>query len=235
MLLLFLTLLACVIAPPIYWLGTRNNWGLKAFQFFIALYVVYLTAFHILPDSYFRISYHAILVALAGFLFLTVAELRWNQHRVKISRTSLLLALAGLGIHTLIDGAALVPNALHQIHDQLESTGHTHSHSFLPGSENNLGMAVLLHRLPVCLMIWGFLFPKFGLAKTLGVYGLISIMTIAGFFWGKWLLNLFSDDAFLALFEAFVAGALLHVVAEPWIHKARPRKVSKDNNQQEAA
>ena len=201
MVLLFLALLSCVIAPPLYWLGTRNPKGMKWFQILIGFYLVYLATVHILPDTYSRVGYHALILGMSGFFMLTLAEFRWRHHRTKITQTSLVLALIGLGIHTLMDGVAL------------GQSNSAHSH--------DVGVAVILHRLPMCLMFWGLLYPRVGLLKTLGVYGLISVMTIAGFASHDFGFGLLTDATFLALFEAFVAGALLHVAVEPFFARMR--------------
>ena len=203
MLFLFLALLSCLVAPPLYWFGARNPIGLKILHVFVGMSVLYLTLFHILPSSFYRINYHAILVGLAGFFILTIVEMRWNQYRNRIGRTSLMLALLGLTFHTLIDGAALAqPN--------------------FAVAQSDLAMAIVLHRLPVCIMFWGLLFPRVGLGKTLAVYGLISVSTVIGFGLSDLVFQSVGNEANLfAVFEAFVAGTLLHVAAEPFLHKIK--------------
>ena len=210
MLFLVLALLSAVVAPPLYWLSSRTPKGLQLLQVVVGLYVAYIAAFHILPGSFFRISYHAILVGLTGFLVLTIAELRWNKFHVKISGTSLILALTGLALHTLIDGAALArPN--------------------FAMSQSELGWAIVLHRLPVCVIFWGLLFPKLGLIKTLAIYGIISVMTIIGFVIGDRVFTFLGNEATLfAVFDAFIAGTLLHVALEPLLHRKSNKKASSE-------
>ncbi len=115
----------------------------------------------------------------------------------------LLLAAAGLAllVHAVIDGTALTGAS--DVH-----AGHHHNHAPhepLP----LLAGAVLLHRLPIGIALWWALAPRFGKGFAFATLGAMALATTAGYFGGElWMPGL----AAMSVFEAFVAGALLHVI-----------------------
>jgi zinc transporter ZupT len=83
-----------------------------------------------------------------------------------------------------------------------------------------MGLAVILHRLPVGLALWYLVAPHFGVRAALAVLLLMCVATALGFNLGPaWTAAL--DGAPLAWFQAFVAGSILHVIVyEPAHHQA---------------
>ena len=101
---------------------------------------------------------------------------------------TILFGVLGIGLHALLEGSALTAGA---------------SPTFV--------LAVAFHRLAVGLLIWWLVQPRHGTgAAAMGV-GVIIGATLAGYVVGG---GVAGAVAFLnpRLFEAFVAGTLLHVV-----------------------
>jgi len=95
-------------------------------------------------------------------------------------------------LHALIDGMALgVTNAHHEY------------------AAHGLPWAVVLHRMPVGLILWWLVRPRFGARAAFLVLGIIAVATCVGYLAGGMLSGMESIE--LALFQAFAAGALLHV------------------------
>ena len=118
-------------------------------------------------------------------------SLPWLGGRKRTSRVAWLL-LAGLGLHAAADGAALAGAAHH-------------------GAET-LPMAVLVHRLPVGLLVWWLVGGR--RRPVVAAVALVALAgATAGGFWvasqSPW------TDGGFALVEAFVGGALLHVLRGP--------------------
>jgi zinc transporter ZupT len=94
-------------------------------------------------------------------------------------------------LHALLEGAAFVPS---------------------PGPvEAPFAFAVILHRIPVSLVVWWLIRPRFGPAAAAAAVGSIVVATLGGYALG----SEFLDDAHgrgLLLYQAFVSGSLVHVV-----------------------
>ncbi|KPJ83484.1 MAG: hypothetical protein AMS19_04290 [Gemmatimonas sp. SG8_23] len=72
-------------------------------------------------------------------------------------------------------------------------------------------MAVTLHRIPVSLVIWWLICPRYGSVwSALGV-GSIVLATLIGYLVGTGFVGGLHGGA-LELYQAFVSGSLVHVV-----------------------
>ncbi|HAN30783.1 MAG TPA: hypothetical protein DCQ06_04230, partial [Myxococcales bacterium] len=83
------------------------------------------------------------------------------------------MAGIALALHAAMDGAALITDDSHHLHD--------HGHHL---SATKLAMAVLLHRLPMGVVIWWAVTPRFG--SKAGWMSLLSMVaaTLFGFYGG---------------------------------------------------
>ena len=103
----------------------------------------------------------------------------------KTEALSVIFGFLGLGLHALLEGSSL----------------NTDSSTII--------IPLAVHRLAVGLMVWWILYPRYGLPiAIIGIAGLLST-TLAGFFLADILPHGFTGSD---LFQAFVAGSLLHVV-----------------------
>lgn len=190
MLVLAAGILALFLGPLIY-RGVRHRQAmLSLIDGFVFVAIAGLVLFYILPESVAQGGLWAILFALVGIFGPTTMERVYDRAAHQTHTAALILGLAGICLHALIDGAALVG-----------------SHS----EESLLPLAVVLHRLPVGLTIWWLLRPSFGLRTASTVLGLVSLMTAGGFFFGPFLTASLSGQG-IAWFQALVAGSLFHVV-----------------------
>ena len=98
------------------------------------------------------------------------------------------LAAFGLLTHALVDGVAL-----------------------LPESGTGLAHAIILHRLPVGMALWWAVRPNFGITISIIVFSLVILATAAGYLIGETIMEI-ADMRTIAMFQAFVAGSLIHVV-----------------------
>lgn len=167
---------------------------------FVLVAVGGVVALHVVPQSAELAGPLAIAFAALG-LFLPIALHRLDdavlsRGGARRARDGALLVvfLAGLLVHALFDGAALG--------DSSSSSG---SHA--------LALGVILHRVPVGLALWVVARPKLGTVRTLVVVAVYAGGTIAGAAVGAQLLAHASAPS-LAVFQAFVAGSILHIVAE---------------------
>jgi hypothetical protein len=102
---------------------------------------------------------------------------------------SLFLALAGLALHAMLDGAGLAGSEF--------------------GQHSNLAIAIVMHRLGVGLVLWLIVQPAFGRAAAFLVLSLVCVATVLGFHLSELVLPLAGDDAVLVL-QALIVGTIVH-------------------------
>jgi hypothetical protein len=196
---LLVSLLALVIGPILYQLAHQLKSMLAALDGFVFATICGLVVLHLIPDSIGRAGWWALVWALAGLLGPGLIERRLKGLAQQAHVVALFLALVGIGLHAFMDGWALVAP---------QEAGEAAHHHMLP-------MAVVLHRLPVGLTIWFLLRPLYGVGVAIAALGLIVVATTAGFAFSG---VLEIESRGWGLFQALVAGSLLHVV----VHRSYP-------------
>lgn len=192
MTLLIVSLAMLALSPLVYHGATRfkRTWG--AIERVLALTVTFLVVIHLLPESILIGGKICAVFALVGLFLPSMLEHIWHDRADKIHIASLAVALLGLALHGMMDGAALA------------------TRPGMPGA-NTLPMAVILHRLPVGVLIWSIFIPR-GWKVPAILLTAEAIATIAGFSLGEVLLpSPGSPNAiYVAYFQSIVAGSLLH-------------------------
>jgi hypothetical protein len=127
----------------------------------------------------------------AGIAIPTLAERVSHALRRHTDKLALLMGVSGLVLHALLEGAALAPGA--------------------EGVAPAFGVAVVLHRIPVSLVVWWLVRPRYG--PLLAMAGILSIVvvTLAGYGLGTEVVE-GAHGAGGDLYQAFVSGSLVHVV-----------------------
>ena len=134
---------------------------------------------------------------LAGIFGPDLLEKLFKRSARQVHMSVLVFAVAGLALHAIFDGIAL-PHA-----DQGHGD-HSHAHQ-------SLGLAIVLHRVPVAITIWWLLRPALGKLWASLVLALVAVGTVFGFVAGGELLPGMGGE-YAVWFQAFIAGAILHVV-----------------------
>ncbi len=193
--LLIVSVLALFAAPPLYALFGKNDRFFLILDGFIFLAIGGLIVTLIMPQA-FAIAGWLTLVFLAAGMGLPALSEKIFHHSVERTHlAALCLGILGLWLHALTDGATL-------------GAGATHAHS----SGNLLALGVLLHRIPIGLTIWWFVRPRYGTKSALFLLALIGVGTCIGFALAPAILAPLNTGG-LALFQAFVAGSLLHILS----------------------
>jgi hypothetical protein len=158
---------------------------------FVYVAVPFLVAWQVLPHAWRERSPGVLFALAAGFVLPALIERLSQALAERTDNIAMVVGISGLVVHTMLEGAAFAPG--------LES----------PGSA--FGLAVTLHRVPVGLVLWWLIRPRFGAAwATLGV-GTLVLSTLAGYLFGSEIVGGLSGSAF-ELYIAFVSGSLVHVV-----------------------
>lgn len=186
---LFLSIIALFVGPLLYqWL---RGGGLiaKAFDSAIIAVLVLLMAFLIVPESWAQLGPLSVLLILSGYLLPGVMEHLVKRAAHTFHLVSLLLALAGLALHAMLDGAILTV-----------SNG---------SSGSNLAFAIVIHRFGVGMMLWMMVQPVFGKRGAFGILGFVALATIAGFVLSEMVLDLEEGYA-ISIMQALIIGMIVH-------------------------
>lgn len=127
----------------------------------------------------------------AGLAIPSLAERASHALHRHTDELALIMGISGLLLHALLEGAALVPGA--------------------DGIDPAFGVAVVLHRIPVALVIWWLVRPRYGAYAAFAGVGTVVVATLAGYALGTEVLSAV-HGAGGDVYQAFVSGSLVHVV-----------------------
>ena len=176
---------APVVGALLYkWLHDRPS-TVRLFDGCMCVAVPAIVLWQVLPHSWGNHGLLAVLVLLLGMGTPNLIERIFRSLAPYADNIALLAGWSGLLIHAFLEGAALVSNDM------------------------GFAYAVILHRIPVGLMIWWILRPRHGFRGAAVGIGTILVATVAGYVIGA---RVFADGAGVDLYQAFVAGMLLHAV-----------------------
>ncbi len=201
---LFLSLVALVLGPVLYAVGQRRPLVHRTLDGFIFVTIAGIVCVHIIPEAVEISGPIAVLALCLGLVFPVIVERLFHRSLHQAHAFILLLAALGLTLHATIDGIALLPlNG--------NDAGHAHGTMFGDLFGNQLAIGVILHRLPVGMAIWWSVRTSFGVPAAVAAFALIGAATTAAYVFGQPVSALVETNI-VTLFQAFVAGSLLHVV-----------------------
>ena len=187
--MLLLSIIALFIGPLLYHWLSRVGFAARAFDSLIVAVLVLLMAFLLIPESWEELGYWSIALILAGYLVPGLLEHLIKKAAHTLHLLSLSLALAGLALHAVLDGAALTI-----VHE---------------GATNSLSLAIVLHRFGVGMMLWMLVQPVFGKYAAIALLGFVSLATIAGYLLPEFVLGLQGEFA-MSVVQALIIGMIAH-------------------------
>jgi uncharacterized membrane protein SirB2 len=185
---LVLSIAALLLGPAIYAAGRQNRMARRVLDGLILVSIAVIIAVHVVPEAVQHGGKLAFVVILIGLAFPLLLERLFRSATETAHLFIVALAAAGLLIHSVVDGVAL-----------------------LPENGTSLAYAIVLHRLPVGMAIWCVVRPNFGTVTAVSVFALVIGATVAGYFVGASVLEL-AETRTVALLQAFISGSLIHVV-----------------------
>jgi hypothetical protein len=187
--LLLLSIISLFIGPVLYQWLRRGGFVAKAFDSLIIAVLVILMAFLLIPESWAELGYWSVALILAGYLVPGALEHLIKKAAHTFHLVSLVLALAGLALHAMLDGAAL-------------TVGYGTATS-------NLSLAIVLHRFGVGMMLWMMVQPVFGKHAAFGVLGFVALATVGGYLLSEIMLGLEGDNV-MSVIQALIIGMIAH-------------------------
>jgi len=178
-------LAAPVVGALLYrWLHERPG-TVRLVDRFMYVVVPALVLWQVLPHAWAEHGALAVVALAAGVSTPALIERASHAAAPHADSVALLAGLSGLALHASLEGAALAPE------------------------ESDIALAVILHRVPVGLVIWWMLEPRYGfVGGALGI-GAIVAATVLGYAVGS---TVIAAGGGVELYQAFVGGSLVHVV-----------------------
>ena len=180
---------APLLAPVLYRVLHDRPSAVETFDKFVYLAVPMLVAWQVLPHAWEEQNVLLILAVTGGLVLPILVERAFQSIADETDNLAIAAGLSGLVLHALLEGAALTPTS----------------------PDPPLVAAIILHRIPMSLVIWWLIFPRFGTKKAAAGIGLLVLATLAGYSLGSEFLSGLEGDS-AALYQAFVSGSLIHVV-----------------------
>jgi len=183
---LLLSIIALFIGPALYLWLRKGGFVVRAFDSLLVAVLIVLMAFLLIPQSWSALGIWSLILILSGFSVPGLLENLVKKAAHTFHLISLLLALAGLALHAILDGAALAISA-----------------------QSNLPLAIVLHRFGVGLMLWMMVTPVFGKYVAFGVLGFVGLATLGGYLLEDMVLHLQGDDT-MSVVQALIIGMIIH-------------------------
>jgi hypothetical protein len=200
---------ALLLGPIIYGWARGVPIAKQTLDGFVLVAVAGIVCVDIIPSAIGTGGWLAIAALGAGLGFPVAVEKIFHRSVHRAHLFIVLLAALGLVIHAVIDGVALLPGLQENLAASEDGTRAAHAGSIF---HNSLALGVVLHRLPVGMALWWSVRPNFGTPAAVMTFVLLIVATGLSYLFGAPVVELASTQS-LALFQAFVAGSLVHVVA----------------------
>ena len=186
--MLLLSIVILFAGPLLYQWLRRGGFIAKAFDKLIIAALVVLMVFLLIPESWVELGAWSLALIVGGYLAPGLLEQMVKKAAHAFHTASLVLALAGLAMHAMLDGAAL--------------TGAHDAH------HGNLALAIVLHRFGVGMMLWMIVQPAYGKRAAYGVLAFVALATLAGFLLSE--LTLGMKGGAMSVIQALIIGMIVH-------------------------
>ena len=190
--MLLISLMTLFAGPLLYIWVFKGGRVAQAIDRLIVVALILLVVFLLGPEIIRALGWPGVVLIGLGYMLPGLLEMAVRRAAETMHLATLVLALLGLLLHALLDGAGLAGSQLQ------------------PGA--GLATAIVLHRFGDGLMIWLIMSPVFGQgAAWLMLLGL-SAATIAGFEFSERLLPLVGVYA-VSVIQAVISGTIIHTLA----------------------
>lgn len=187
--MLLLSLITLFAGPLLFqWFSSSHPLAATLDRVIVAVLVV-LVVVLLVPDIVEPLGWSAPAYLALGYLLPGLLEKSIHRAAETLHLVSLYIALSGLLLHAVLDGAGLAGSEL--------------------GVGPGLAAAIVLHRFGMGLMLWLIMQPVFGNRVAWGTLFALAAATIVGFEFSEWLLPLAGDTAISAV-QGVIVGTIIH-------------------------
>jgi hypothetical protein len=204
---LLLSLLTLFAGPLLYQWIRNGGWLAKTLDRMAVIVLLLIVTLLLLPEIIAQLGFIALILALGGYLFPALLEVIVRRAAHTMHLATLLLALSGLVLHALLDGAGLAGSQ--------------------SGPDQSLALAIILHRLGIGLMLWMIMQPAFGAKIAWATLAAVAAATIIGFEFSELIFPLAGDSAVMTI-QAIIIGTIIHSL----LHRGHMHGLSNASKQQ---
>ena len=197
--MLLLSLIMLFAGPLLFqWISSTHPLA-RTLERVIVAALIGLVVLLLIPEIIDPLGLAAPALVVAGYLLPGLLEKLIKQAAETLHLLSLYVALAGLLLHAMLDGAGLASIELH--------------------ASAGLAAAIILHRFGMGLMLWMIIQPVFGNRAGWLTLFMMAGATVLGFEFSARLLPL-AGDTFVAGMQALIIGTIIHsLVYRGHVHK----------------
>lgn len=187
--MLLLSLLMLFAGPLLFiWISSSHAVARTLDRVIVGVLIVMVVVL-LIPEIVAPLGLWAVGLMLFGYLLPGLLEKLVNRAAETMHLYSLYIALAGLLVHAVLDGAGLAGSELR--------------------ASAGLAGAIILHRFGVGMMLWMIIQPVYGnRAAWMTLFGMAAA-TVLGFEFSERLLPL-AGDTFIIAMQAVIIGTIVH-------------------------
>ena len=187
--MLLLSLITLFAGPLLFqWVASAHPLA-RTLDRIIVVVLVLLVALLLIPDIIEPLSWWAPAFLVLGYLLPSLLERVIRRAAETLHLLSLYVALLGLLLHAVLDGAGLAES-------ELRASG-------------SLAAAIILHRFGMGLTLWLIMQPVFGNRIAWATLFAMAASTIIGFEFSERLLP-YADDTLIAAVQGVIVGTIIH-------------------------
>jgi hypothetical protein len=187
--LLILSIIALFSGPLLYQWARRGGLLARTVDQVIVAVLVVVVVFLLVPESIDEMGPWAVALIGAGYLVPLLLEKLLKRAAHTLHVIALMLALGGLALHAMLDGAGLAGGEL-----QFSGT---------------LSLAIVLHRFGVGLVLWLMVQPVLGRPVAIGVLVLMAVATVIGYYLSEQLISIEVGNP-VHIIQAVIIGTIIH-------------------------
>ena len=197
--MLLLSIITLFAGPLLFqWVSSSHPLA-KTLDRVIVVVLIVLVVVLLVPDIIQPLGLSAPGFLLIGYLLPGLLERVIKRAAETLHLLSLYVALIGLILHAVLDGAGLAGS------DMRDSS--------------SLAVAIILHRFGMGLMLWLIMQPAFGKRVAWATLFAMAAATIIGFEFSERLLP-YADDTLIAAVQGVIVGTIIHsLVHREHVHR----------------
>lgn len=197
--MLLLSIITLFAGPLLFqWVSSSHPLA-KTLDRVIVVVLIVLVVVLLVPDIIQPLGLSAPGFLLIGYLLPGLLERVIKRAAETLHLLSLYVALIGLILHAVLDGAGLAGSEMRD--------------------SSSLAVAIILHRFGMGLMLWLIMQPAFGKRVAWGTLFAMAAATIIGFEFSERLLP-YADDTLIAAVQGVIVGTIIHsLVHREHVHR----------------
>jgi hypothetical protein len=197
--LLLLSIITLFAGPLLFqWVSSSHPLA-KTLDRVIVVVLIVLVVVLLVPDIIQPLGLSAPGFLLIGYVLPGLLERVIKRAAETLHLLSLYVALIGLILHAVLDGAGLAGSEMRD--------------------NSSLAVAIILHRFGMGLMLWLIMQPAFGKRIAWATLFAMAAATIIGFEFSERLLP-YADDTLIAAVQGVIVGTIIHsLVHREHVHR----------------